>query len=110
MVQPQCGDADEATSLGPITGADHTRPVPEANAGRATPMLDPKEPSAAEIAEHTLTHLPYKCWCKYCLAGRRPNAQHRRQKIERSIPMVSLDYVFFRDPGGDSPDLYRGAH
>ena len=63
-------------------------------------MTDPKEPSAAEIAQHMLTHLPYKCWCKYCVAGRRPNAQHRRQTNERSVPMLSCDYGFFRDPGG----------
>ena len=32
----------------------------------------PKSPSAKEIAFHNLTHLPYRSWCRYCAAARRP--------------------------------------
>ena len=28
------------------------------------------KPSAAEVAEHVRTHVPYRTWCPYCVAGR----------------------------------------
>ena len=59
-----------------IVGPDYLRKVPDASFRGATPLPEPKEPSAYEIAKHMLTHLPYCGWCKYCIAGRRPNADH----------------------------------
>ena len=43
------------------------------------PLPEPYVPTAAEVAAHNLTHLPYRCWCPHCVAARRPNTQHRRQ-------------------------------
>ena len=98
MVQPPEDTSGEPR--GAIVGTDYAIPVPEANFGGAKPLVSPKEPTKAEIERHMLTHLPYCSWCKYCIAGRRPNSHHRRQRNERSIPMLSCDYGFFRDPGG----------
>ena len=100
MVQPSeigSGDGHPHTK---IVGTDYGIPVPDANLGGAKPLASPKEPTKAENERHMLTHLPYCTWCKYCVAGRRPNSHHRRQRNERSIPMLSCDYGFFRDPGG----------
>ena len=33
------------------------------------PLREPKTPTAAERAKHSLTHLPYQAWCPYCVAG-----------------------------------------
>ena len=30
---------------------------------------DPKMPSQSEIAEHNITHWPYRSWCKFCTMG-----------------------------------------
>ena len=32
-------------------------------------VADPKLPSAEEVAEHELTHLPYRSWCSHCVRG-----------------------------------------
>ena len=81
IVQPQ--GEDEGVHHGRITGPEIGVKVPDITYGGAKPMAAPKEPSAAEVERHMLTHLPYCALCKYCVAGRRPNAQHRRQKSER---------------------------
>ena len=104
MVAPQDGEHGEDDRVqelghGKITGTDYSAPMPPAITGGPRLTPEPKEPSAAEIARHMLTHLPFCGWCKYCVAGRKPNAHHRRQRNERSIPFLSCDYGFFRDPG-----------
>ena len=60
-----------------------------------TPIM----PSPAIVARHNLTHVPYRSWCPYCNAGRRPNSQHRGQSVDqkRSLPVVHADYCFIRD-------------
>ena len=105
MVQPEVGDGAQGAdqrdelSLGKIVGTDYSMPMPDVRPRGATPLVEPKEPTAAERARHMLTHLPYCLWCPYCIAGRKPNCAHRRQRNERTIPMLSCDYGFFRDPG-----------
>ena len=50
-------------------------------------------PSPEMIAHHNLTHVPYKAWCPYCVAGRTPN--------ERSLPIVHADYCLIKDKDDD---------
>ena len=40
--------------------------------GRRIPVkvADPKLPSAEEVAEHELTHRPYRSWCSHCVRGK----------------------------------------
>ena len=60
--------------------------VPEA-------LRDVPEPSAEEIARHCLTHLPYKRWCRWCVAARMANRPHLRlPPFSRSVPPFVLDY------------------
>ena len=33
-------------------------------------LRDPGQPSPAERAEHDLTHIPYRPWCKHCVRGK----------------------------------------
>ena len=43
----------------------------------AVPVPEPPRPTQREIDKHNLTHASYKSWCPACVAGRRPNSQHR---------------------------------
>ncbi len=33
-------------------------------------MLDPKLPTAEEVRQHDITHMPYRNWCPHCVRGR----------------------------------------
>ena len=65
-------------------------------------LPSPKAPSAAEIELHNSTHLPYRNWCPFCVAGRRNNTQHGelREKRARTEPCLHLDYAFLSDEVG----------
>ena len=65
----------------------------------AQPLPQPKVPTAAQIAAHNITHLPYRSWCPHCVAARRPNSQHFRKssKSDRADPLLVADYCFVRD-------------
>ena len=53
---------------------------------------DPGEPSAEEVAEHRVDHIPYRCWCPHCVRGRGYGEQHR-SGVEGTIPTVAADYL-----------------
>ena len=59
----------------------------------------PPEPTTAEIAQHNLTHFPYRSWCPHCLACRRPNTHHRQssRSSTRKVPLFCADYCFAKD-------------
>ena len=64
---------------------------------RAPPT--PKMPSPEIVAHHNRTHFPYRSWCPYCVAGRRPNSHHLSTNARdgRSLPMFHADYCFPKD-------------
>ena len=57
----------------------------------------PKTPTDHEVAVHNLTHLPYRSWCRHCVAARRPNTHHRSSPASRSMPLLAADYCFLGD-------------
>ena len=58
----------------------------------------PTKPSAEDVATHNLTHMPYRSWCKHCVACRRGNAPHvSRLDAPRAIPLLVADYCYIRD-------------
>ena len=59
---------------------------------------DPKLPSAADIAEHELTHIPYRDWCKWCNLGRGRGIPHR-QGGDSAVPIVGTDDFFITSEG-----------
>ena len=69
----------------------------------AKPMPQPRAPTAAEVAAHNITHLPYRAWCPHCVAARRPNTQHRSpvSKSGRVDPLIVADYCFVKDNDDD---------
>ena len=46
---------------------------------------------------HNATHIPYRSWCRWCVAGRKTNVKHTRSSSERDIPLLVGDYCFVKD-------------
>ena len=51
-----------------IADPDHEHEIQEAAPPQGLPA--PYTPSEAEVANHNLTHLPYRNWCPICVKGK----------------------------------------
>ena len=61
------------------------------------PVTSPTAPTASQLAEHRDGgHLPYRSWCDECVEAFGREEPHLAQdKLHgRTIPVVSLDYLF----------------
>ena len=64
-------------------------------AERAQAVKDPGTPTAKEIAEHEITHLPHRSWCAACVAGRSRDRPHKRlNNRDCQVPTIVFDYGF----------------
>ena len=59
---------------------------------------NPKLPTADEVEEHRLVHIPYRCWCKWCVMGRGRGHPHVHS-LDSWIAIVGLDYFFITQGG-----------
>ena len=89
-----------------VTLVDGTEDVDAKSGGltvRLRALPTPKLLSATVVAHHNLTHFPYRSWCPYCCAGRRPNSHHLTQSVDAgcTLPMLHADYCFIRDKDDD---------
>ncbi|CAE7822254.1 unnamed protein product [Symbiodinium necroappetens] len=58
-------------------------------------VAKPDEPTPQEIAEHMITHQPYRAWCSQCVAHRgRQDQHHDLDHAHTSESVVSLDFGF----------------
>ena len=59
-------------------------------------VKDPGAPTAKEVAEHEITHLPHRSWCAACVSGRSRDRSHRRlhHREQSSVPTIVFDYGF----------------
>ena len=62
-----------------------------------------RAPTLKEREEHNVTHLPYRSWCRVCVAARAVDDAHRHRRPDEvadeaagEIPKVYFDYGFFR--------------
>ena len=69
-------------------------------------------PSLKERQEHERTHIPYRSWCRHCVAARASNPAHRGRRFataveeDKDMKQVSYDYCFMRDqPGSESAKI-----
>ena len=63
-------------------------------------MNRPEAPTQEEIDRHRIDHLPYRAWCPECVEGFGRERPHRAsQDHERSIPLISLDYMYLARSG-----------
>ena len=59
-------------------------------------------PTVEEQRRHSATHLPYRPWCPYCVAARKPGQAHQVQAprdLTAVTPEIHVDYAFFKDSG-----------
>ena len=50
-----------------------------------------------EIMKHRLTHIPYKDWCEFCIAGKGKADRHERDPSslkEHEVPVISFDLCY----------------
>ena len=69
-------------------------------------------PTLAEREKHERTHIPYRNWCRHCVAARASNPAHRGRRFataveeDKDMKLVSYDYCFMRDqPGSQSAKI-----
>ena len=59
---------------------------------------DPLQPTARQVAEHRVCHLPFRTWCKHCILGRGRGTPHRRGPGS-ALPIIGVDYFFMTVKG-----------
>ncbi len=57
---------------------------------RPTGIFVPATPTEEEVREHELTHVPYRGWCKHCVAGKAITTPHKTcVKEAMTVPKIS---------------------
>ena len=77
---------------------------------RAARRRRPDQPTAEEIAEHELSHEPYRSWCADCVAGRgRADSRIERSADQKSLPIFGVDYGYLwsRAPAEDEEETEK---
>ena len=97
------GEEDEAQPFGeeprqaePASGS--AQPGRE-EAQRARPLRAPPVPTPQMVAEHEVTHIPYRSWCPACVAGRGRSYSHHHEGRDSTVPVISADYLYFSEKG-----------
>ena len=61
----------------------------------------PVEPTKQEIAEHNLTHLPFRSWRPCCVAAKAKRwplyKSTVKEESEDAVQSIHMDYWFMRD-------------
>ena len=72
--------------------------VEEAEPLRIAPS--PKQPTAADVELHRITHWPYRSWCEECVKGRGLGEQRGTHAGRvHEVPIVGLDYFYMTEKG-----------
>ena len=66
-------------------------------------LLQPKQPTELERAEHFLTHLPFRSWRTRCVQAK--SRQNHSAKLRTKQPVLQMDYSFITDPSGNQLTL-----
>ena len=66
-------------------------------------VRQPNQPTAGELRQHRLTHLPYRPWCLDCVRGQgRDHPHERTDRSDSTVPMVCLSEFFVRNEEEES--------
>ena len=71
---------DELNQLEDADASD-LRVVESEEASKSVGLRVENKPTPEEVANHELTHLPFRSWCKHCVFGRAKADFHK--KVER---------------------------
>ena len=72
-------------------------------------------PTQVEREEHERTHVPYRSWCRHCVAARASNSAHRGGKFttavekDKDMKQVSKDHCFMQDQPGNGTSKDSGV-
>ncbi len=97
-------DDKDQGELFPVDADDEAYDWDEAEDDGIAPRVvkDVKTPTAQEMEEHNCIHIPSQPWCPACVAGKKPNAPHKRQaEGEHLVPEIGLDYAFLLESDSD---------
>ena len=67
---------DEAVSAAPLPPEDDEEGQP------AQPLARPDRPTPEMVAAHEVSQLPYRSWCRACVAGRGRAFQHTKLRLK----------------------------
>ena len=62
-------------------------------AQQARGLRQPQQPTPQQIAEHNLTHLPYRNWCPICVQGKGRQDNYKKQQSRQPIIQVDFAYI-----------------
>ena len=60
---------------------------------RARGLRQPQQPTPQQIAEHNLTHLPYRNWCPICVQGKGRQDNYKKQQPQQPVMQVEFAYI-----------------
>jgi hypothetical protein len=52
------------------------------------------QPTAREIEEHNVSHIPFRSWCVNCVKGKAVSAGHYKVREEGQVPKVHMDWCW----------------
>ena len=83
--------------------------LPEEEAQQLKELKAPEVPTKAEVDRHRVSHLPYRSWCPDCVEAFGREWAHSISDGQRSIPLISCDYLFVTPRGAlQRPELQEG--
>jgi len=104
------GQAREVTDDDDLFPTDEDEPATEETAPNDHPEeedVEPRkkppdiyQPTAKELEEHRVDHIPYRNWCPWCLRGKANGESHRRKCTHHRISILYMDYFFITREGG----------
>ena len=57
-----------------------------------------ERPSDEEVAEHNLTHIPFRSWCPHCVRGKCGSTPRSTAgKDESTIPVIPVGYACMKE-------------
>ena len=96
----ECNGVEPQDTQAAEPGPDTAEPEDdEAQVRKA--RVSPQLPSASELCAHKLSHIPYRAWCDECVEcfGREWGHPGDGQLASRSVPVISMDYLFVSPNG-----------
>ena len=73
-------------------------------AARPRTRAPPVKPSAAEVENHMVTHLPFRDWCPHCVRGKSGSKVHKANPGKHEIPTIAVDYMFMHSRQEESEE------
>ncbi len=58
------------------------------------------QPTAKELEDHRVDHLPYRNWCPWCVRGKANGQLHRRACKHHLMSVIFMDYFYITAEGG----------